>query len=252
MPIGDHIRDLRWDRRLKQGELAHRAGIAQNTLSQIELGKTTPSVPTLEKIARGLNVDLSELLLEEPVPLDEASQETRRLEEERSLELESAERPPLGPATPSQQPTRNKALEEERRARWDAVVREARRLRKPGQTQMQRALDAWRESKDRGEPYAIRDKHLAEMVGLLKEAYDAQKAVGGAYMQAALKQSSDAPLPAYLREESGAATDFYLELWRLVQDAGLSIRTSSKQAGEQAGEQAEPEKRPTGIEEIAA
>jgi transcriptional regulator with XRE-family HTH domain len=65
MPIGDHIRDLRWDRRLNQGELAHRAGIAQNTLSQIELGKTTPSVPTLEKIARGLNVDLSELLLEE-------------------------------------------------------------------------------------------------------------------------------------------------------------------------------------------
>jgi transcriptional regulator with XRE-family HTH domain len=67
MPIGDHIRDLRWARRLKQGELADRAGIAQNTLSQIELGKTTPSVPTLEKIARALNLDLSELLLEEPV-----------------------------------------------------------------------------------------------------------------------------------------------------------------------------------------
>jgi transcriptional regulator with XRE-family HTH domain len=82
MPIGDHIRDLRWDRRLKQGELAHRAGIAQNTLSQIELGKTTPSVPTLEKIARGLDVDLSELLLEEPVPLAEASQETRPSEAE--------------------------------------------------------------------------------------------------------------------------------------------------------------------------
>jgi transcriptional regulator with XRE-family HTH domain len=67
MPIGDHIRDLRWSRRLKQGELADRAGIAQNTLSQIELGKTTPSVRTLEKIARALNLDLSELLLEEPV-----------------------------------------------------------------------------------------------------------------------------------------------------------------------------------------
>jgi transcriptional regulator with XRE-family HTH domain len=67
MPIGDHIRDLRWARRLKQGELADRAGIAQNTLSQIELGKTTPSVPTLEKIARALSLDLSELLLEEPV-----------------------------------------------------------------------------------------------------------------------------------------------------------------------------------------
>jgi transcriptional regulator with XRE-family HTH domain len=67
MPIGDHIRDLRWARRLKQGELSDRAGIAQNTLSQIELGKTTPSVPTLEKIARALNLDLSELVLEEPV-----------------------------------------------------------------------------------------------------------------------------------------------------------------------------------------
>jgi|SRR5215217_5436475 len=67
MLIGDHIRDLRWARRLKQGELADRAGIAQNTLSQIELGKTTPSVPTLEKIARALNLDLSELVLEEPV-----------------------------------------------------------------------------------------------------------------------------------------------------------------------------------------
>lgn len=66
MPIGDHIRNLRWDSHLTQGELAQRAGIAQNTLSQIELGKTTPSVPTLEKIGRGLNLELSELLLDGP------------------------------------------------------------------------------------------------------------------------------------------------------------------------------------------
>ena len=66
MSIGNRIRDLRWDRRLKQGELARRAGIAQNTLSRIELGETTPSVPTLKKIARGLSMDVSDLL-EEPV-----------------------------------------------------------------------------------------------------------------------------------------------------------------------------------------
>ncbi len=65
MSIGARIRDLRQALRLKQGELARRAGIAQNTLSQIELGKTTPSVPTLEKIAWGLGVDLPQLL-EEP------------------------------------------------------------------------------------------------------------------------------------------------------------------------------------------
>jgi transcriptional regulator with XRE-family HTH domain len=68
MAIGDHIRDLRWEARLKQVELARRAGIAQNTLSQIELGHQVPSVATLEKISRGLRVDLSELL-KEPAPL---------------------------------------------------------------------------------------------------------------------------------------------------------------------------------------
>jgi transcriptional regulator with XRE-family HTH domain len=69
MSIGERIRDLRWDRRLKQGELARRAGIAQNTLSQIELGHATPSIPTLEKIARGLHAEPSELLEETAGPL---------------------------------------------------------------------------------------------------------------------------------------------------------------------------------------
>ncbi len=73
MAIGDHIRDLRWGARLKQVELARRAGIAQNTLSQIELGNTVPSVPTLEKIARGLGVSTDELLREPALPLAEAS-----------------------------------------------------------------------------------------------------------------------------------------------------------------------------------
>ncbi len=64
MSIGDRIRDLRWDRRLKQVELARRAGIAQNTLSRIEIGETTPSVPTVVKIADVLEVPTSELLKE--------------------------------------------------------------------------------------------------------------------------------------------------------------------------------------------
>ena len=36
MAVGEHIRGLRLDARLKQGELAEKAGIAQNTLSRIE------------------------------------------------------------------------------------------------------------------------------------------------------------------------------------------------------------------------
>jgi excisionase family DNA binding protein len=138
----------------------------------------------------------------------------------------------------------NGGEEEERHARWDADVQEAQQLRNTARTQMQRALKAWRASKDRSEPYAIRRKHLDEMGALLQKAYDAQAAVGRAYMQAALKQSSDAPLPRYLQDESRAATDFYIDLWRLVEDAGLGIRTN--------GERTESEKRPTRIEEEAA
>jgi transcriptional regulator with XRE-family HTH domain len=72
MSIGDRIKDLRWDARINQTELARRAGIAKNTMSQIELGNQEPSIKTLEKIARGLGVPVSDLL-KEPAPLAEAS-----------------------------------------------------------------------------------------------------------------------------------------------------------------------------------
>jgi len=223
----ERLRYIREQAGYSQQDLADESGVSQHTISEVELGRRKPQGRTLRKLAKVLGVEVADL---RGVP----------------------ERPPLGPAPPSQQLTLNGELEEERRAAWEAAVEEARRLRETGRAQMWKALSEWRASKQRGEPEAIRDKHLVEMGVLLKEAYDANVAVGGAYMQAALKQSSDAPLPAYLREESGAATDFYVDLWRLVQDAGLSIRTSSKQAGEQAGEQGEPEKRPTEIVDDAA
>ncbi len=65
MSIGEGIRDLRWHHRLKQGEPTLQARISQNALWRIELGKTTLSVLMLEKIARGLRMETSELL-EEP------------------------------------------------------------------------------------------------------------------------------------------------------------------------------------------
>jgi transcriptional regulator with XRE-family HTH domain len=100
MAIGEHIRDLRWDAHLKQVELARRAGIAQNTLSQIELGNTVPSVRTLEKIAHGLGVEASDLLERPPVPLAEAP-EAGRLEEEPSPAVEVQERREPGVKTAS-------------------------------------------------------------------------------------------------------------------------------------------------------
>jgi transcriptional regulator with XRE-family HTH domain len=115
MSIGDRIRDLRWDRRLKQGELARRARIAQNTLSRIELGETTPSVPTLEKIARGLSMDVSDLL-EEPALAGKSEAPDTGLvdtDEEITFQLESVDDVPaaLHEVFSGYPPSQNKRLE---------------------------------------------------------------------------------------------------------------------------------------------
>jgi len=61
--------------------------VDKDTLSKIERGLRHPYDVTLSKLARGYGVPVEDLL-EEPIPLAEASQETGRLEEER-LEADS-------------------------------------------------------------------------------------------------------------------------------------------------------------------
>jgi transcriptional regulator with XRE-family HTH domain len=56
--------------------------VDKDTLSKIERGLRHPYDVTLSKLARGYGVPVEDLL-EEPIPLAEASQETGRLEEER-------------------------------------------------------------------------------------------------------------------------------------------------------------------------
>jgi transcriptional regulator with XRE-family HTH domain len=65
MNLGDRIRDLRWDARLTQTELARRVGIHKNSMSEIERGIATPRVETLRRIANALGVTMDELY-EEP------------------------------------------------------------------------------------------------------------------------------------------------------------------------------------------
>jgi transcriptional regulator with XRE-family HTH domain len=56
--IGDVIRDMRQLAGLSQRELAVRSGVAQPGLSQLERGQRSPTVRTLERIARALGCDL--------------------------------------------------------------------------------------------------------------------------------------------------------------------------------------------------
>lgn len=56
------IKHIRIDRGVSQNFLAEKAGISNNTLSRIELGKVQPSVDTLIKIADALNTSLDKLV----------------------------------------------------------------------------------------------------------------------------------------------------------------------------------------------
>ena len=59
MGISRKIREERLKRNFKQYQLANKANISNTYLSDIETGRTTPSLKTLKKIAKALDVDCS-------------------------------------------------------------------------------------------------------------------------------------------------------------------------------------------------
>jgi transcriptional regulator with XRE-family HTH domain len=62
MNISANIKRLRTLKKLSQKEVATAINVAQGQYSVIESGKVIPTIPTLEKIAKVLEVDISELL----------------------------------------------------------------------------------------------------------------------------------------------------------------------------------------------
>ncbi len=65
MTIGKKIREERKKRNLKQQELAKKADISNTYLSDIEVGRSNPSIKTLRKISKALGIDSSKFLDEE-------------------------------------------------------------------------------------------------------------------------------------------------------------------------------------------
>jgi len=57
--VGQRLRELRVERHLSKRALAEKSGLAVNTLSLIESGKTSPSVSTLQQIAAALQVPIT-------------------------------------------------------------------------------------------------------------------------------------------------------------------------------------------------
>ena len=71
MLIGDRLRALREQKNLSQGHIEKRTGLLRCYVSRVENGHTVPSVSTLEKWARALDVPLYQIFYEgnnEPAP----------------------------------------------------------------------------------------------------------------------------------------------------------------------------------------
>ena len=71
MNIGGRLRTLREEKKFTQGEVEKRTGVLRTYLSRVENGHTVPSVETLEKFARALEVPMYQLFYdgEEPPKL---------------------------------------------------------------------------------------------------------------------------------------------------------------------------------------
>jgi transcriptional regulator with XRE-family HTH domain len=71
MIIGERFRTLREHKNLSQGDIESRTGLLRCYISRVENGHTVPSVETLEKMARALEVPLYQLFYdgEEPPKL---------------------------------------------------------------------------------------------------------------------------------------------------------------------------------------
>jgi len=64
MLIGDRLRAIREAKGLSQGDIEERSGLKRSYISRVENGHTVPSVETLEKLARALEVPLYQLFYE--------------------------------------------------------------------------------------------------------------------------------------------------------------------------------------------
>ncbi len=64
MIIGERLRALREEKQFSQGDIEKRTGLLRCHISRVENGHTVPSVETLEKMSRALEVPLYQLFYE--------------------------------------------------------------------------------------------------------------------------------------------------------------------------------------------
>ena len=68
MIIGERVKFLREQKKLSQGEIEKRAGLQRVYISRVENGHTVPSIETLEKFARALEIPMYQLFYDGEKP----------------------------------------------------------------------------------------------------------------------------------------------------------------------------------------
>lgn len=62
--IGENLKKIRKSRNLTQEKIAELTGLPQSTISNIEKNISSPKIDTLSKLAKGLGIEVSELIKE--------------------------------------------------------------------------------------------------------------------------------------------------------------------------------------------
>ena len=68
MLIGDRLRELRVEKKLSQGDIENRTGLVRPYISRVEHNHSVPTIETLEKFARALEVPMYELFYDGDEP----------------------------------------------------------------------------------------------------------------------------------------------------------------------------------------
>ncbi len=68
MMIGERLRTLRAEKKMSQGEIQNRTGLLRCYISRVENGHTVPSLDTLEKLARALEIPMYQLFYDGQEP----------------------------------------------------------------------------------------------------------------------------------------------------------------------------------------
>ncbi|MBH5319502.1 helix-turn-helix transcriptional regulator [Paenibacillus sp. GSMTC-2017] len=79
MNIGSTIRAIRKRKNITIAQICEETGLSQGFMSQVETNKTSPSIATLESIAKSLKVPLAYLLLQQEERMNIVRKDERRI-----------------------------------------------------------------------------------------------------------------------------------------------------------------------------